>query len=159
MHKQQTQKHGQADVKASQALINIENFNLSIFETVSNLTASQGTIDARSTVNVAKNSDGSIAKIYGKIILNTNYDGLITITGTTSLRPSQDITINNAMIVKQIGLLNQSESAVQIRDLVVAQNGTITITARSNANNYNVEISLLPFLYFIKDFGDVPIPE
>lgn len=138
---------------------NVDNFNLTSFTTLTtaNITATVGTLSG--TVTIAKNSDGSLAKIYGRIAL-TNIDGQsatkITITGT-GLAPTSDFTINNAGMVR-VGYGGGSEYLSFGFDILVKTTGVIEI--EMNLYSYSsLNFDLLPMLYFIKDFGDSPLPE
>ena len=144
---------------ANELKANIDNFNLTSFTslTTDNMSATVGTLTG--SVTIAKNSDGSLAKIYGRIGL-TNIDGQsatkITITGT-GLAPSSDFTINNAGMVR-VGYGGGSEYLSFGFDILVKTTGVIEI--EMNLYSYaSLNFDLLPMLYFIKDFGDAPIPQ
>lgn len=137
---------------------NIENFNLSSFTSLdyTKISTTNGNVLNVSEITVAKNSDGSLAKIYGVIYINQGTgSGTITITGT-GLAPTSDITINNAGLSRS---LQGSTGGLDIYtpgefDITIKTNGNIEITR--NLSSVNV-LWLNPYLYFIKDFGDVPV--
>lgn len=131
---------------------NIENFNLTTYANLTNISATGLTIDS-SDLKIAKNSDGSLAKIYGNIgatATQTNGNKIV-ITGS-GLAPANDITINNAGILR----LNGNAYSPSTFDITIKTNGNIEI--EKNFDNGQVMLFiLLPMLYFVKDFGDVPI--
>lgn len=148
-------------VKAlNEVLYNLDLFNLNTFETISNITTSVGSINSTYTsLNIAKNNSGSLAKIYGRIyvtIPTSQRDTDVIISFPTSLRPSNEITIN------ALGIYAQNyggyTDGVAVCNITIATNGTVTINAYHNSGYTNLNIILHPCLLFIKDFGDEPIP-
>lgn len=149
--------------KATQNEADIANFNLSIFEPVDNddIVCPNGTLNKSTTsITVARNTDGSLAKVYGQIRVDfSNYTGTLPVSFPSSLRPSTDITIQcacQARITDNPGqYANSSGQSITIRT-----NGTIEVQPRTvNPNFIRADYYLLPCLYWIKDFGDVPLPE
>ena len=135
----------------------IENFNLTSITSIptNTITVSGGTKNSPFSLTVAKNSDGSLAKIYGTLVVSS-VTGTVTITIPNSgLAPSSAITINNAGIVRKQTSSSQSISPL---DIVIGTNGTITMSATRGTNEVGMTFILFPMLYFIKDFGDVPQP-
>lgn len=144
-----------------------DRFNLSTFETVSgaSITASLGTNDTTvSSIQVAKNDDGSLAKIYGrvKVTLNNN-SGSFYVSFPTSLRPESPITISTSVfsrILSIAGTENFTFTGVFVTSLTIATDGTVTSGSLTiNTASTQVDLFFQPFLYFIKDFGDTPTPE
>lgn len=132
--------------------VNIDNFNLTSYTTMTNLSGTNCTIGTNE-VKVAKNSDGSLAKIYGTIAITASATGDVKITIPNSgLAPSSEITINCAGIMR----INGSAFSPTQCDIVIKTNGNIEIT-KYLENGQSALIILLPCLYFVKDFGDVPI--
>lgn len=139
---------------------NIENFNLSSFTTLDDtkISTTNGNVLNLSSITIAKNSDGSLAKIYGVIYINQGTgNATITITGT-GLAPESNITINNAGLSRS---LQGSTAGLDVYtpgefDITIKTNGDIEITR--NLSSVNV-LWLNPYLYFIKDFGDAPLPQ
>lgn len=146
----------------NEVLYNLGLFNLTTFETISNsnISTSSGTLDTSNTsLNIAKNSNGSLAKIYGRIMIiipSSQADTNITISFPSSLRPSSNITIN------ALGTWGQSYGGYNdysdVCNITIATDGTVTINGKHNAGYTNINIILHPCLLFIKDFGDEPIP-
>lgn len=130
----------------------ISNFNLTTYQSLTNITGTNCTIGAN-TVNLAKNSDGSLAKVYGTIAITTTAtgDSKVVIAGS-GLAPESDITINCAGIMR----INGSSFSPTQFDIVIKTNGNIEITKYLETSQ-NCLLILLPCLYFIKDFGDTPI--
>lgn len=131
---------------------NINKFNLTTFLTydTQNITVYNvgGTISSGS-MTVAKNSDGSIAKIYGYVQGSAPSDQRFTcIISNTGLAPTTDITISPAGVTTLIGGNGMAGNA----SIVIKTNGDIELRGTLSANNQ--QIWLMPCLYFIKDFGD-----
>lgn len=135
---------------------NIDNFNLTSFVTLPNtsISSSGNTINANSFVTVAKNSDGSLGKIYGEIAINNPTSTVnITVVGS-GLTPSSDFTINCAGFCR---ILSNNQYIPTTFDVTLRTNGNIEISKNIGTNVGQVVFWLQPYLYFIKDFGDVPI--
>ena len=137
---------------------NVDNFNLTIFETATNLSTNIGTVDtSQSSVKVAKNSDGSLAKIYGRVRTTfSSNSGAYKVSFKTTLRPSSNITINCMVINRTL----TSSTWMFVSDLTIETDGTCT-TGEINVGTSTTtgDFWILPCLLFIKDFGDVPLPE
>ena len=130
---------------------NIENFNLNTFLDLTNITAT-GCNVSNASIKCAKNSDGSLAKIYGTMSVTATANSQTIVIAGSGLAPTSDITINNAGIRR----INDSIYSPTSVDITIKTNGNIEISG--NLANGQVSLyMLLPMLYFIKDFGDVPI--
>ena len=147
--------NAQSQVSATQTALNdlAAKFNL----TSSSLTVScaQLTPDAAGTyLTCAKNSDGSLAKIYGRIRFLSGYNGnCVCTTSDTGLRPTNAITINGAAfrIANQAGHRETYSGSYTIN-----ANGTVTIEVANSTLFSGVDMELVAVLLFIKDFGDTP---
>lgn len=138
---------------------NVGLFNLSVFETPT-VTPAFGTTGTN-TLSVATNANGSLSKVYGTIQLNDVSGGgtrALGISMTSSLRPSANITINNAGIVRILNT-NGDVSVIKDFDITIATNGTITFETNVFNDTLSARFMIFPCLYFIKDFGDAPTPE
>lgn len=125
----------------------LANFNLTP-KTYTPVAVSGCTISGSDKMTVAVNSDGSIAKIYGNIVINnTAQSKQIRITNTP-LRPASEFTIN------PIGFVSTANDVCYNIRGVVSTNGTITFNV-FGASSGTSNIIIFPCLYFIKDFGDV----
>lgn len=145
-----------ATAKANQALAGIANFNLSSAGTVSVSGANMNT--GFTTLNIAKNSDGSLCKIYGEI--RSSYQGSTTTTftsGDTGLRPESAITIQGCMIRET--KTNDGLSATYYQSFTINTDGTITWENASAGTVTNLRWYFMASLIFVKDFGDLPTPE
>lgn len=133
----------------------IDNFNLSSYSTMASITSSDGTVTQDSSVKVAKNSDGSLAKVYGHIGYSATAIGYCNIDIPNSgLSPDSEFVINNA------GFLRRREGTAYVPssfDLTFKTNGTLTVTIYATQANQGFDIWLLPMLYWVKSFGDAPI--
>ena len=127
-------------------------FNL----TPSNLTVScpQVTPTASGTsVTCAKNADGSLCKIYGRIRLPA-YNGYCSVTTSdTGLRPENAITINGAGF--RIARTDSGSSVFGI-SYTINTNGTITMSVNNASSFVSTDVELIACLIFVKDFGDQP---
>lgn len=129
----------------------LNKLNLIYFDNYSGsqMTGTNATIQSYSSVYVASNSDGSIGKIYGTIYGVRSTAGSFTakISGT-KLRPASQININNASITLY-------ENGVVGEYITIDTNGDITFYLYGGAN-VNSRHTLIPCLYFMKNFGDTP---
>lgn len=133
---------------------NVKNLNLSIIEDITNITTSTGKI-SNSNIKVAKNNDGSLAKIYGYInISEISNQSKITITFPTSLRPSQELSLNSTVAIKLIG----GTETINFSGFTIDTNGVVTLSNAIYNNNTRVQYNLIACLLLIKDFGDVVNP-
>ena len=132
----------------------IANFNLTSFETVTPTRVSGTyTIPSGAELSVAKNSDGSLAKVYGQLTISN-----VTATGvckvSTSLRPETDIAINGACIT--IIAAGNTIKRVNMTTLAFKTNGDIEFTITNVASGDTCRLIFINSLEFIKDFGDTP---
>lgn len=131
----------------------INNFNLTVFKDLSPKSISNCTINTNQ-MKMARNSDGSLAKIYGYLNLTIPANGTVDILmnaneGITGLAPDQDIAINYCAVQ------NGSVSGFGYKGFTIKQNGDIQITFYGRAND-NMLLLYVPCLYWVKDFGDNP---
>ena len=136
----------------------ISSFNLNIFETPTNVTATNGSVS--NSLQVARNDIGSLAKIYGNIAFSnwtvpqTYFSQRVTFQ--TNLRPSSSFTIANAGWSKIINSANV-ETILPV-SLTIDTSGVVTTSSFSIfSDTASATIVLLPMLYWIKDFGDEEI--
>lgn len=121
--------------------------------TGSDFTTTNGTINS-GTLTVATNSKGSIAKIYGGLTVTCSGVQSPKITFQSDLRPSETMTLANAIIQ-----LNDGTSYVPtVSDIKIYATGIIEFRVwnTKSINNAKYYADLLPCLYFITDFGDIP---
>ena len=132
-------------------------FNLDTFEAPTNVTTNIGTISYNG-LNTARNSEGTLGKIYGRIdvsdipLNSTN----VTVTMQTAFRPTTDLIISSEVFSRQYG--NNTDIVPLINQLTISTTGLVTITAPLYATTLVVQFNILPCLLFIKDFGDTPAP-
>ena len=118
---------------------------------MTNLTTSNGTIQTAQWYT-ARNSDGSLGKVYGYIgVINMTSSGNVTVTASvdTGFRPSEEINIVNA------GLMQLSDGKIVGCAMTIKTNGTLAFTFNALSQPYGT-IRLMPSLYFITNFGDLP---
>ena len=124
----------------------IENFNLTSTESITTATVSSGTGSIDSVnITVAKNSDGSLAKIYGNI--NTK-NSVTAVEIQTSLRPTEQITVSNVAF-----RYRSDTGAMNFQSITLYTNGKVRIAVNSSVNCL---VQLIPVLIYVKNFGDVP---
>lgn len=143
-----------ANTNANKALTQIANFNLTSF---ADLTAS--TTNGSITFNnlkVAKNSDGSLAKIYGSVLIQGQTSTGTVTTSDTGLRPESDIVINGCAITERYA--SEGNTSVYGQGYILHPNGTITFDVyghpTESTQNY---LQFIACLIFVKDFGDAPV--
>lgn len=143
----------------NQALI--EDFNMTAFATIdnSNINPNIGSINTNATsISIAKNTSGSLGKIYGNVACNMNSQtGNLKVTIPTSLRPTEETTIKNCGIIRYIN--NNSVHSIQSANLTLKTNGNIELEATSFNDTLSITFMLFPCLYWLKDFGDTPIED
>lgn len=117
-----------------------------------------GTTNATVTNNVmklARNDDGTLAKVYGAITMEIPANGTVVVTlnaqGGTGLAPDEDITISCA----GINYSSHTQENPGYNHITIKTNGDIVITFYGY-NNEKHRIIYPPCLYFIKNFGDIP---
>ena len=149
-----TQAQGSANQVAGDLSDFEQELNFTHFDDMT-LTATGGTITSQN-MKVASNEDGTIAKIYGRCKLNSN--GAVTLSGTSRLRPTSNITISCLGFM----FANTSDGSISRvaspADVTIATNGNITI-ASPYAWGDQKDFYLFPCMLFLKDFGDTPSPE
>lgn len=113
---------------------------------ISDMTPSSGAITT-SSLKVVRNSDGTLAKIYGTIVHNPTVTGTNTITVNidTGLRPTSDINI------LPTGTVYPNTVSVEYK---IMTNGRIEISYYNTDKQPGKTLLLFPALYFIEDFGD-----
>ena len=146
---------------------NFNKFNFTTFNSYGggDMTTTTGTIYSAasypSTITVASNSDYSLLKVYGfaGITSSNSRTGVITLPNAipSLYRPSSDITIN------QPGVVNDPDStypSLTYCSLTLKTTGDIDINyTKGNAGERLITINLIPFVIFVKDFGDTPQAE
>lgn len=142
---------------------NVDNFNLTSITSYDTLSQyenvnSTGTL-SYAGITVAKNSDGSLCKIYGRIYVNdVLQSGSINIklNVDTGLRPTSDITIAPTGYVR-FSANPSSDNAEQQTSITINTDGTINFNLSTNfvGSTSNCKGMFFPFLIFVKDFGDV----
>lgn len=157
-----------ANTNASSANTKADNltsqFNLSVLKLPSQLSysCSAGAVAANAgNVTIISNQDQSLAKIYGVIGLENiggTGDLTVTISGT-------GLALENTITIAAHGYFTSTIAALQaagrysiLSVSIVLSNDTIKITIPRNSNINNGNIILSNSLLFLKDFGDVVIP-
>ena len=106
------------------------------------------------SLTCAKNSDGSLAKIYGRVRFSSGYNGdCVITTSDTGLRPETAITFDGCAI--RIGRTS-SGSNVFTQSFTLNTNGTVTATIANSTTYTSLDVMFIACVLFIKDFGDTP---
>lgn len=123
------------------------------------LNITNGSVGAND-IKVATNSDGSIGKIYGRVQFNRTGNNN-TFTGTSDLRPSENITINGlGTLYFKASSSTGSWTIWSNVSVNIATDGTITFATSASTSNAGFGMIILPpCLLFMQSFGDVPTPE
>ena len=150
---------GNAQTSANQALDLINNFNLTDFTNIAfnDITTNNGSVNNTSHITIATNNDKTIGKIYGTVSINTtNHQGNnISLSFQTNLRPTEQITINNAILFRDID--SNNAQSISFDDLIINPNGLVQTSNHIMSNNsVQNAFFILPFLYWFKNFGDTP---
>lgn len=121
----------------------------------------------RRYLTVAKNSDGSLCKTYGWVIINNPSNiSKIKITGT-GLSPTSEFTVKCAGIQSLFTLgtgeqMNNTQHYIGCCDLTYKTNGDIEISIPNTSNYYSQgswHFLIPPTVTFVKSFGDNPNPQ
>lgn len=141
----------------------IRQFNMSILRSPSqlNYAINAGSVSSESSVTVISNTDQTLAKIYGVIRVTSiagSGDCTITVTNT-------GLALENTLTINAHGLFTSSISQLQgagrfsvLSISIVLSNDTMRITFPRNSQITDGNIILGNSLLFLKDFGDVVIP-
>lgn len=140
----------------------IANINLSTFTPITTFNKDgSGTITAGSQINTAVNTDGSLAKIYGMITINNITNSNASkgkITFSTSLRPTDNITIVGGTIVANIS--GGNVVSIYNREFTIKTNGDVEFEYNyTNNSGESFRIVFINSLIYVKDFGDTPVEE
>lgn len=111
----------------------------------------------RISVKVAKNSSGTLGKVYGYARLKATSAGnmSINIGVDTGLRPTSDITINSTVIG---GPQNSTIGTVVFTgngSITIKTDGTLKIDYYAEVTDRWYELTIIPCLLFIQNFGDI----
>lgn len=141
----------------------IENFNLTSFNTYDNNNQYQvtgGTLN-NANISVAKNSDGSLCKIYGQFTINDIPQATtptLKLNVDTGLRPQSAVTINPIGVAFYPEANANSLNVYRPTTITINTDGTIDIGLSTNyaGGTSSARGFLFPCLIFVKDFGDIP---
>ena len=155
--------------KATQNEADIAKFNLTNTTEIptNTITTNYGTVSTGSSIRMVTNSDGSIFKLYGRIVVSNTSGGSVPlqISFASSLRPTESINIlsGGMCFCQSKGYVTRTipgggtEQTYDIQSaneasINIATNGVITITASEGYRSQY--IYLPPCLYFLENFGD-----
>lgn len=96
----------------------------------------------------ASNASGTLGKIYGRVVVNTNASSF-TVTFGTPFRPTSTINIDGVCM-----LFDTSSGTQNIIPMQVATDGTVTITVSGLSSGRTIRLLFPACLLFIQNFGD-----
>lgn len=155
-----TTASGKADQVESNLNTFENNFNftsITSYSSASDFNINYATLST-SNLRVVCNSDGSIGKIYGKIKLNSDNSHAPSLTFSSNLRPTSNITIHCVGMTYHC-FTGQDYVPGNTVDLEIATNGTVTINTNYAGSRNLTVLFIYPSLLFMKDFGDTPTPD
>lgn len=118
-----------------------------------NVTSGSGTLDSGSILYIARNSEGSLCKIYGTMVMTNSTAATRTtlkLNVDTGLRPSEQITLLGT------GMIEGTSGQGEISNLFITINtdGTIELEGYHAAADFKYRC--LACLIFVSNFGDQP---
>lgn len=144
----------EVNAEVAQNTTDIAKFNFTTFTTYNkdsaDLSITGGTIN-NGAITVAKNSDGSICKIYGQ--LNITKSAQITRINIANSGITPDSNIVVAPIGVEIGQENNGGYGTST-SLTLQTTGTVEIVSYGTSAGTNASLIIIPFVIFVKDFGD-----
>ena len=141
------------DITALKSYLDINSFTNYASSSMA-ITSGGGTLRNNSNITVARNTDGTLAKIYGFIVVDnpTGSSAKVKLNVDTGLRPTEKITINGLGIIEnipQIGGLSNLSVDINI-------DGTIEFYGSVTASETLYIVRPFACLLFIENFGDQP---
>lgn len=117
------------------------------------VTTTSGTV-VSSDIRSAKNSAGTLGKVYGQIRVDAPTANTFKVTiSDTGLRPTADVTVKG-LCTRYVYIDNGSFNYASQTDVVIKTNGTVEISTVGSSVVHHIEFNIPPCLLFIKDFGD-----
>ena len=110
-------------------------------------TASGASI-AANEIKYASNANGTLGKIYGRIVITTTATSP-TITFNTPFRPESTINVDGICTV-----FNVTANVQNIVPMTIATNGTVTIPLTNVGPNMTIRLLFPACVIFLEDFGD-----
>ena len=139
---------------AKNAITTLENYlNLSVTTsyTGSQFTRTEGTGDMASgdILYVARNSAGTLAKIYGTLSVSNASGG----TSTFKLNTDTGLRPDSKMSIVGLGITSRSNGSSNL-NVTINQDGTIELSGYHESGNF--QYRAFACLIFVKNFGDTP---
>ena len=139
----------------------VDDFNLTDITTYDKdsvgVIVSSGSING-GRITVATNSKKSLCKVYGELLMEQTAVGQdIQITLPTNFTVSEDFTVDCSGLKIANRYMESSPSTLTVVYLKFKTNGTVTIQYYSQ--DTTAHIMCIPFMIFVKNFGDEPIQE
>ena len=155
----------QASNTAGAAQTNVTNlaqmFNLSAtaytYQDAAQISGAAASIDTAGGYWVAKNTSGTLCKIYGNLnIKNTSSSGSCTIrlVSDSGLRPATDIEVTGCCDAIDTNPISNN-LYIRRATYTIKTTGEIDVTFNKSANEYTT-LRMYACLIFVKDFGDQP---
>lgn len=117
------------------------------------VTAGTGTPVSSTEIYVARNSDGTLGKVYGALQMNSGTAGTTTVklNLNTGLQPEERMTIVGA------GFCTSVDGTIANGNLIINTDGTIELSGYHTAGTFYFR--MVACLLFIQNFGDTPAGE
>ena len=124
----------------------------------SSIQVQNGTIqNSRLSVKVAKNAAGTLGKIYGYARIKPTSTGNIYLkyNADSGLRPAENITINSTVIGGPQQNSNNSSAFTGTGLINIKTDGTFEIKYYADVADRWYELTIIPCLLFMQNFGDI----
>lgn len=151
---------------ASTAVTNLANyFKMSSTNTYSTTSQYQivsgGGSLMSASVAIARNTAGSLGKIYGHVTVTSPSGGSskVKLNVDTGLRPSEKITVNGLGVIENLVPTQYGGTYLTNLNVDINTDGTIELYGGVSQSATGYVIRAFACLLFIEDFGDTPQPE
>lgn len=119
------------------------------FTSFNNTTASaSGASISANEIKYASNSNGTLGKIYGRLVFTSNANN-VTITFGTPFRPSSSINVDGICM-----MFNATDNVQTVVPLTIATNGDVSLTITGIGSGKTTRLLFPACVIFIEDFGD-----
>lgn len=141
-----------ANEQSIATIANILNLNTTLTYTSSNATTNNGTLGA-GELYVSRNSDGSLFKVYGNILLTSATGGNVEIT-----LPNTGVSSTSSYTIVGCGYTTSTEnsqSTVRPISIDVGTNGNLKVKFIIGGGGVVAGVRPVACLYFNSDFGNI----
>lgn len=143
----------EVNAEVAQNTTDIAKFNFTTFTNYNkdsaDLSITGGTLN-NGNITIAKNSDGSICKIYGQLNITKTAQTTRIDIANSGITPDSNIIV--APVGVEIGQNNGGYGTST--SLTLQTTGTVEIVSYGTTAGTNANLLIIPFVIFVKDFGD-----